>query len=151
MSVYSSPQLLLGWLPSKHSQLFLVFNQEITLNMHRYHSTHRKTHDELQLYRWPEPFLTLEELEGFVGVQIAPLSLNSSKMICWTKRQIQIFSTGVKQNINTTNTHGNGNPEFQIPMYLDHDQIAHAVKWWTMAKTKMNSVDAFIFTGNDCY
>ena len=42
----------------------------------------------------------------------------------------------------------NGSLEFQIPMYLDCDQIAHAVKGLTTAKMKMHSVYAFIFMEN---
>ena len=44
----------------------------------------------------------------------------------------------------------NGSLQFQIIVYLDHDQIAHAVKHLTTAKMKMNSVSAFISMGKHC-
>ena len=44
----------------------------------------------------------------------------------------------------------NGSLEFQIIVYLDRAQIAHVVKSLAMANMKMNSVYAFISTGNHC-
>ena len=39
----------------------------------------------------------------------------------------------------------NGSLELQIPMYLDRDQIAHAVKHLTTAKMKMNCLCLYLY------